>query len=143
MTTLTDELAGLADRLARLSSDLEKIDPDGSSAGYTLLGDAGQNADNIAADIRALAARLPDGWVMVPREPTEAQWSGLARDVVLWMQAYQRHDSDSLLKHLDRSGTEIPAWLRKEADTGSHSLPKGSIAAIIYKAMLAAAPAPE
>lgn len=80
------------------------------------------------------------GLVTVPREPTEAQWSGLARDVIMWMNAYDRHSSETLLKHLERSGAEIPDWLRKEADTGPHSLPKGSIAAIIYKAMIADAP---
>lgn len=80
------------------------------------------------------------GLVTVPREPTESQWSGLARDVIMWMNAYDRHSSETLLKHLERSGTEIPDWLRKEADTGPHSLPKGSIAAIIYKAMIADAP---
>lgn len=86
---------------------------------------------------QAIVALTPsEGFVLVPAEPTEAQWGGLARDVVMWMECYQTRSADSLLKHLNRCGTDIPKWLMEEVKGGSHSLAKGTVAAIIYKAML-------
>jgi len=84
----------------------------------------------------------PPGHALVPMEPTEAMWAGLARDIVMWMQAYNRHTPESLRKHLDRCGETIPAWL--EAELGDsrakdHAMEKGTIACLIYKAMIAAA----
>lgn len=79
-------------------------------------------------------------WRSVPVEPTEEQWGGLARDIVMWMRAYSDHSSDTLFKHLRLCGATIPEWLTKECDTGRHTLPKGTVAAIIYKAMVEAAP---
>ena len=79
---------------------------------------------------------IPVGYVLAPIEPTEAQWGGLARDVVMWMECYQTRSADSLLKHLNRCGTDVPKWLMEEVKGGIHSLAKGTVAAIIYKAML-------
>lgn len=97
------------------------------------------SAEQMRSYARAALTR-PDGYVLVPVEPTEAQWGGLARDVVMWMECYQTRSADSLLKHLRRCGTDIPKWLMEEVKGGSHSLAKGTVAAVIYKAMLADRP---
>lgn len=74
---------------------------------------------------------------LVPFEPTEAMWGGLARDVIQWMRAYDRQTGESLLKHLHMSGEVAPQWLIDECGSdGGGSLPKGTIASIIYKAMV-------
>lgn len=77
--------------------------------------------------------------VITPFQPTERQWSGLARDIVQWMRAWPRQSGKTLFKHLDLSGTPIPAWLREEVEDTDHTIDKGTIATIIYKAMLAEA----
>lgn len=82
---------------------------------------------------------------LVPVEPTEEQWSGFARKVVMWlqMQVQNRLTPKSLLRHLELTGVEPPAWLMKEGEmeTPDHAFSKGTIAAIIYRAMLEDAPA--
>lgn len=82
---------------------------------------------------------------LVPLEPTEEQWSGFARKVVMWiqMQVQNRLTPKSLLKHLELTGVEPPAWLTEEGEmqTPDHAFSKGTIAAIIYRAMLEDAPA--
>ncbi len=99
-----------------------------------------QGIDGAEEAGRAIEDALRDeqlqGYVLVPVEPTELQWGGLARDIVMWMECYQTRSADSLLKHLRRCGTEIPKWLMDEAKGGSHSIDKGTVAAIIYKAMI-------
>lgn len=71
-------------------------------------------------------------------EPTEKQWGGLARDIVMWMQCYQHHTPGTLLTHLNKVGAEIPTWLHEEMSGRllDRALEKGTIATIIYKAML-------
>lgn len=102
--------------------------------------DEGESWEKMARRKVTAALTPPEGWVLVPAEPTEAQWGGLARDVVMWMECYQTRSADSLLKHLSRCGTEIPKWLMDEVKGGSHSLDKGTVAAIIYKAMITVRP---
>lgn len=89
------------------------------------------------------AAPISDGTVNVPREPTDEQWSGLARDIIFW------HDMDnskrtpkSLFAFLDNLGRDIPQWLRDEPELQhlDHAISKGTRAVIIYKAMLSASP---
>lgn len=76
-----------------------------------------------------------------PFNPTEAQWSGLARDIVWWMRSYpsNKHTPATLMEHLGNLGREVPAWMGDEAEllTQDHVISKGTVAVLIYKAMLA------
>ena len=86
-----------------------------------------------------------DGWKLVPVEPTTEQYGGLARDIIQWMRFTPSSDqhSQSLIEWLKNMGNEIPSWLMGENEINhlsKHVLSKGTIAAIIYKAMLEAAP---
>ena len=88
---------------------------------------------------------LKDGFKVVPVEPTAEQYGGLARDIIQWLRFTESKNqhSESLVKWLKDMGNEIPDWLYKESEINhlsKHVISKGSIAAIIYKAMLAAAP---
>lgn len=80
---------------------------------------------------------------LVPTEPTKEQWSGLARDIVFWlyMDGSNRPTGEKLHKHLKRSGVPIPDWLAKEIPDVDYVPEKGTVAAVIYKAMVEAAPA--
>ena len=86
-----------------------------------------------------------DGWKLVPVEPTVDQFGGMARDIIQWMRFTDSKDqhSESLVKWLKDMGNEIPSWLYSESEVNhlsKHVISKGTIAAIIYKAMLEAAP---
>ena len=86
-----------------------------------------------------------DGWKLVPVEPTTEQYGGLARDIIQWMRFTPSNDqhSQSLIEWLKNMGNEIQGWLMSENEINhlsKHVLSKGTIAAIIYKAMLEAAP---
>ena len=74
-------------------------------------------------------------------EPSEAQWNGLARDLIMW------HDMGNktpraLFDHLTMLRREIPDWLRNEPEMQAldHVPSKGTRAALIYRAMIAASP---
>ena len=91
------------------------------------------------------AQAVPEGWRLAPIEPTVDQFGGMARDVIQWMRFTDSKDqhSESLVKWLKDMGNEIPDWLYSEPEINhlsKHVLSKGTIAAIIYKAMLEAAP---
>ena len=93
----------------------------------------------------AKAQAVPKGWKLVPVEPTAEQFGGMARDIIQWMRFTESKNqhSDSLVKWLKDMGNEIPAWLYSESEINhlsKHVISKGTIAAIIYKAMLEAAP---
>lgn len=95
-----------------------------------------------AIRLHNLIASPPPGHQLVPKEPTEAQWSGLARAIIMWMDMSDGPKLPrDLLKHLERSGQDIPQWLLNEPEmqTLDHSMSKGARTVIIYKAMLAAA----
>ena len=99
----------------------------------------------LAIMVAELECQVPDGWQMVPVEPTVEQFGGIARDIIQWMRftESQNQHSDSLVKWLNDMGSEIPDWLYSESEINhlsKHVISKGTIAAIIYKAMLAAAP---
>ena len=86
-----------------------------------------------------------EGFKVVPVEPTTEQFGGMARDVIQWMRFTESKNqhSESLVKWLKDMGNEIPEWLYSESEINhlsKHVISKGTIAAIIYKAMLAAAP---
>lgn len=79
----------------------------------------------------------PETHVIAPRIPTEAMWGGLARDIVTWQRMYspgatgrQLHD------HLTALGRKIPDWLKEEIPIDSLTCPKGTVAAVIYRAMI-------
>ena len=92
----------------------------------------------------AKAQAVPEGWKLVPVEPTVDQFGGMARDIIQWLRFTESKDqhSESLVKWLKDMGNEIPDWLYSEPEVNHLSkrvISKGSIAAIIYKAMLEAA----
>ena len=94
---------------------------------------------------KSVAQAVPKGFKIVPEEPTEHQFGGMARDIIQWLRFTESKNqhSESLVKWLKDMGNEIPDWLYKESEINhlsKHVISKGSIAAIIYKAMLAAAP---
>jgi hypothetical protein len=57
---------------------------------------------------------------------------------MMWLDFGPRHTPESLIKHLERTGIEIPQWLLDEPEMRSpdHSMSKGTRCAIIYRAML-------
>lgn len=84
----------------------------------------------------------PEEFTLVPVEPTEEQWGGLARDI---MQSFLMADGRTpraLLAFLESIGREIPQWLRDEPEMRSldHTLTKGTRCVMIYRAMVEAAP---
>ena len=94
---------------------------------------------------KSVAQAVPKGFKIVPEEPTEQQFGGMARDIIQWLRFTESKNqhSESLVKWLKDMGNEIPDWLYKESEINhlsKHVISKGSIVAIIYKAMLAAAP---
>ncbi len=97
-------------------------------------------ADEMPAPLVPAAA--PPGWVLVPVEPTEEQWSGFARDLMLAFDAGCKSPR-LLMQFLRRSGTDAPDWLLREiGDPGSDAvMAKGTRVVLIYRAMLAARPA--
>jgi hypothetical protein len=99
--------------------------------------------DHLAA-MRSRAEGVPDGFRVVPFDPTEEQWGGLARDIVMWRDMFRndRPTGKSLFQHLKNVGREIPAWLCKDVDDTDAVPAKGTVAAIIYKAMLVTASPP-
>lgn len=88
--------------------------------------------------LEAAKANLPTGYAIVPLEPTEAMWGGLARDIVMWAK-WPPHTGASLHQHLRSLRPHpTPEWLLKEIPDTDHTPPKGTIAACIYKAMIEA-----
>jgi hypothetical protein len=89
------------------------------------------------------APAVPPGWKLVPEEPTEAQWGELARDIMLAFDMSCKSPA-LLLNFLKNVGREIPKWLLDEVrdPASTHVLSKGTRVVIIYRAMLAATPAP-
>ena len=87
---------------------------------------------------------LKDGFKVVPIEPTTEQYGGLARDIIQWMRftPSSNQHSESLIEWLKNMGNEIPSWLTDEHEmkSANHVISKGTLAAIIYKAMLSAVP---
>ncbi len=82
---------------------------------------------------------VPEGWALVPVESTEKQWGGLARDLMMWL-SFQRPTGAKLHEHLRTLERDIPQWLIDEIPDVDHVPSKGTRAAVVYRAMLAAAP---
>lgn len=74
-------------------------------------------------------------------DPTEAMWDGSARQIIMWMVCGERATPRSLFRHLERSGHEVPDWLRDEPEMKNldHVPSKGTRAVLIFKAMIDAA----
>lgn len=83
------------------------------------------------------AGRNQAGMLPVPIEPTEQQWAGLARDIMMGYDLGAKSPR-ALLKHLHFSGTTAPEWLQRELGDGTSEavLSKGSRCVLIYKAMV-------
>lgn len=78
--------------------------------------------------------------VIAPFNPTEAQWGGLARHLMMWLDMSDK-TVESLKKHLNMLNIEVPDWLKEETEFNGRGVPsKGSRVAWIYKAMLAELP---
>lgn len=79
---------------------------------------------------------------LVPIYPTEAMWGGLARDIVFWMRVHPNdHSGQSLhafLRNIRRH--DLPSWFEAEIGDNTSVPPKGTIAAVIYRAMIEEAP---
>lgn len=77
----------------------------------------------------------------VPPIPTEAQWGGLARSIMLAFDVDAKTPR-KLLAFLENVGEAIPQWLRDEQEMTSldHIMSKGTRCTLIYRAMLASAP---
>lgn len=88
-----------------------------------------------------------EGWQLVPFTPTEDQWGGLARAIIFWMRSYpsNQHTPRTLVEFITSLGHAVPGWMDEEGELKAqdHVMSKGTIAVLIYKAMLAAAPKPE
>ncbi len=79
----------------------------------------------------AKPAAAPEGWQLVPVEPTEAMWSA-GRDPVMFRE----------LKHYRPASLPVPAWQRNPDGTVEKDTSKGTTAVHVWRAMLAAAPRP-
>ena len=83
---------------------------------------------------RLLASEASAGWVMVPREPTEAMWSAgrepvLHRDMGHWPVLFPSEVG------------ECPAWqINPETGKAELDTSKGTTAVHVWRAMLAASP---
>jgi len=82
---------------------------------------------------------IPEGYVLVPEEPTEDQWGGLARHLMMWLDLTGRPTGSNLYEHLDMVGEDAPYWLKEEIPDDDIVPSKGTRAAVIYKAMIKAA----
>lgn len=79
-----------------------------------------------------------------PREPTNAMWDSLARDLMMWLDMHPKTPR-ALFQHLERIGREIPQWLRDEPEMQAldHVPSKGTRCVLIYRAMYDAALSPD
>ncbi|MBA1234741.1 hypothetical protein G7Z98_09255 [Pseudomonas stutzeri] len=78
----------------------------------------------------------PEGYALVPITPTEEQWSGLARDLMMWLDMSDK-TAQGLFKHLRMIGVEPPQWLRDEPEMQGAGVPsKGTRVTLIYRAMI-------
>lgn len=104
------------------------------------------------ADLIELTSNKPDiklhAWTafghvlnkpVVPFNPTEAMWGGLARAIMMWMDLSCRKSAKTLYQHLEDTGRDIPEWFKEEAElkdrTSDHFISKGTRVVLIWKAM--------
>lgn len=93
------------------------------------------------------APAVQEDWKLVPFNPTEDQWGDLARAIVFWMRIYPSHQQtpSTLVEFITSLGYAVPDWMAEESELKAphHVISKGTVAALIYKAMIAVAPKPE
>jgi hypothetical protein len=67
----------------------------------------------------------------------ESTWDGLPRQIMMWLDMEPK-TPDTLFKHLERSGYEIPQWLLDEPEMRQrdHVPSKGTRCVILFRAML-------
>ena len=89
----------------------------------------------------AWQARVPEGYVVVPVEPTYEMWSELSRHLGRYMQLHDRYCPKTLKKYFDRFIGEPPEWLSKEVGSwdSDHAFATADLPVFIYKAMIEAA----
>lgn len=75
---------------------------------------------------------------LVPIEPTEKQWDGLARHLGRYMQMHDRYCPKTLKKYFDRFIGDIPEWLNREVKDwdSDHAFATADLPVFIYKAMI-------
>lgn len=87
-------------------------------------------------------ARVPEGYKLVPCNPTEEMWGGLARHLVKYMQSHDRYCPKTLGKYINRfiGFKNIPDWLNKEIPDweSDHAFATADLGVFIYKAMIEA-----
>ena len=86
-------------------------------------------------------ARVPEDYVVVPKEPTYEMWSELSRHLGRYMQLHDRYCPKTLKKYFDRFIGEPPEWLSKEVSSwdSDHAFATADLPVFIYKAMIEAA----
>ncbi|WP_303805510.1 hypothetical protein [Aeromonas rivipollensis] len=93
----------------------------------------------------AVHKTVPEGWRLVPFNPTTDQWNGLARAIIFWMRSYpsNQHTPSTLVEFITSYGYTVPKWMEDESEflAKNHVISKGTAATLIYKAMLADGPA--
>ena len=74
---------------------------------------------------------------MLPIEPLEIMWDGLARSIMMWLDMTPKTPR-ALFQHLRRTGVDIPEWLENEPELKNldHVPSKGTRCVIIYRAMV-------
>ena len=88
----------------------------------------------------AKAQAVPEGFVLVPKEPTEEMWGGLSRVLGRYMQSKERYCPKTLKRYLDMFAKDIPDWLNKEVTNwnSDHAFATADLPVFIYKAMIEA-----
>ena len=89
---------------------------------------------------QAAAARyMPKpGEVIVPIEPTHEMFTGLGRDILLWMECTKDRSAKSMYQFLANCEVEIPDCMKVEVEPASGHVSKGDILALTYRAMISA-----
>lgn len=82
---------------------------------------------------------LPEGYMIVPIEPTEEMWGGLARDIIHALD-FNCKTPAKMVEFLTNCGVKIPEFFGDESELKNqdHVISKGTRAVLIYKAMLKA-----
>ena len=98
--------------------------------------------DKVATAYAMWQARVPEGYKLVPCNPTEEMWGGLARHLVKYMQSHDRYCPKTLGKYINRfiGFKNIPDWLNKEIPDweSDHAFATADLGVFIYKAMIEA-----
>lgn len=86
------------------------------------------------------ASAQREGYKLVPFNPTEEMWGGLARHLVKYIQMHDRYSPKSLGKYISRfiGLKNIPDWLNKEVPDweSDHAFATADLGVFVYKAMI-------